>query len=136
MIASDKALLIKLGALSLAAIVLWRVSKPFRDGLTSAKETLDSASKLAGETLSDVAATINGHVPVQLSAAAFYLNEKYIASDYTVNRSWKNTMIGTHIDIKPLFNEILDPKGRLKTKYQYLISGEVSQQTIYGSNTP
>jgi len=132
---NNNALFIKLGALAVALVVLWRVSKPFREGLETAKQSLDSASKFAGETLSDVAALLNGHEPAQLTTARFFLFDKYINIDQTINRTWRKDMIKAHDGIEALFKEILDPKARLKPKYQYLINGEVSVQTVFG-DTP
>lgn len=131
---SDKHLLIKLGVVGLVGVVLWRVSKPVRDTLSAAKAGLDSVSAVAGETLSDITARANGWTGVKLATARFYLDEKYVASDGTINRPWKNAMMKAHSDIEALFDEILDPKGRLKIRYQYLVNNEVSSKTIYGSD--
>jgi len=130
--ANNNALLIKLGVLTVALVVLWRVSKPFRDGLETAKQSLDNASKATGEVLSDVTAALNGHEPAQLTTARFFLFDKYVNTDQSINRTWRKDMIKTHDGIEALFKEILDPKARLKPKYQYLINGEVSAKTVFG----
>lgn len=130
MSANNKALLIKTAALTVALFVLWRVAKPLRDALNTIDKSLDSASESAGETLSDVDAYLNGYEPVALSEARFYLNDKYIGTDFEINREWKNIMQQAHPDIESLFNEITDNQGRLKLKYHHLINGEVSAATI------
>jgi hypothetical protein len=130
--ANNNALLIKLGVLTVALVVLWRVSKPFRDGLETAKQSLDNVSKATGEVLSDVTASLNGHEPAQLTTARFFLFDKYVNTDQSINRDWRKTMIKSHNGIEALFKEILDPKARLKPKYQYLINGEVSAKTVFG----
>lgn len=122
---------VKLGALTLATVVIWHSSKPFRDGLKGAKQSLDAVSGAAGEVAADISAYINGHEPPKFTEAIFFLDEKYVGKDLTVNRQWKAIMKQAHPDIDVLFDEILDVKGRLKQKYQHLINGEVSQHTVF-----
>ena len=134
MATNNNALIIKTAALGVALFVLWRLAKPLRDALGTIDKSLDSASESIGETLSDASAYLNGHEPVQLSTARFYLDEKYIGADFEINREWKNIMINSHVDIEALFDEITDVKGRLQLKYQHLINGEVSAATVGEAN--
>lgn len=127
---NNNASLIKLGAFGLAIFVLWRVSKPFRDGLDAAKQSLDSASQSAGEALSDIDDYLTGRGSAQLTSAYFFLFEKYVDSDFFVNKSWRKSMSDAHPDNAVLFRKILTLKGQIKPEYRHLIEKMVTLQTI------
>ena len=132
MTAHKNTLYIQVAATAIAAFVLYRIAQSIASGLSVITDPVDAFAKTTGSALSDISSAVNGYVPVGFSAASFYLDEKYIDADYTINRDWKAIMENTHDDIASLFNEITDNKGRLKLQYQHLINGEVSLTTIKG----
>ncbi|GCF88772.1 MULTISPECIES: hypothetical protein [unclassified Shewanella] len=82
-----------------------------------------------GQAWSDLAAWTNGYKPVEFSNAAFYLNSKYVADDGSIDPTWRAAIERGHTGIAALFATIA-PKGKLLSKYNYLINGEVSAKTV------
>lgn len=130
MTTSDKHLLIKLGATAIAVYVLWRLSKPVRDTLTSVQNGLESTGEFIGEQIADVTQAINGSGDVTLSNAGFVLDERYVASDGKIDEWWRKTMSDAHPDNATLFRQITDRNGHLLPKYHHLIEKLVDENTI------
>ncbi|QYK03123.1 hypothetical protein [Shewanella psychrotolerans] len=124
---SEKIELLKITGIGIAVIIAW---KYIRTWSTPIGQWIDSGSAAAGVALSDITAALNGNHRVEFSEARFFLDERYIENDLTVNRTWIQTLIKSNAEIEPLFNELLDVKGRLKLKYEHLINGEVSAETL------
>ncbi|KZK70289.1 hypothetical protein A1L58_14725 [Shewanella baltica] len=82
-----------------------------------------------GQAWSDLAAWTNGYKPVEFSNAAFYLNSKYVADDGRIDPTWRAIMQRSNSGIAALFATIA-PQGKLLSKYNYLINGEVSAKTV------
>lgn len=130
---SDKIELLKLTGIAIAALVAW---KYVRTWSTPVGEWIDTGSSAAGVALSDITAALNGNHRIEFTEARFFLDERYIEKDYTVNRKWKQIIIKSNAGIEPLFKKILDVKGRVLEQYRHLINGEVSAETINAaSNT-
>lgn len=130
MTTSDKHLLIKLAAATLAGVVLWRLSKPVRDTLTSVQNGLENTGEFIGEQIADVTQAINGSGDVTFTNAGFVLDERYVASDGKIDEWWRKTMTDAHPDNAALFRQITDRNGHLLPKYHHLIEKLVDETTI------
>jgi len=124
---SEKIELLKLTGIAIAALIAF---KYIRTWSTPIGEWIDTGSAAAGVALSDVTAALNGNHRIEFTEARFFLDERYIEKDGTVNRKWKQTIIKSNAEVEPLFKAILDVKGRLLPEYRHLINGEVSADTI------
>lgn len=65
----------------------------------------------------------------ETSTSAFFLNEKYVKADGTIDASWRRSIELMNQGNAALFNLITDSKGRLKAEYRHLVGGEVSTKT-------
>ena len=130
MTTSDKHLLIKLGATAIAVYVLWRLSKPVRDTLTSVQNGLESTGEFIGKQLHDASQFIHGRGDVEFTQAGFVLDERYVASNGNIDEWWRKTMSDAHPDNAVLFRTITDRNGHLLPKYHHLIEKLVDATTI------
>ena len=130
MTTSDKHLLVKLGATAIAVYVLWRLSKPVRDTLTSVQNGLESTGEFIGEQLHEASQFIHGRGDVEFTQAGFVLDERYVASNGKIDEWWRKTMSDAHPDNAVLFRTITDRNGHLLPKYHHLIEKLVDENAI------
>ena len=114
------------GLVAVAALyAVYLFSKMYSAG----NELAEKATEPMGQAWSDVAAWTNGYKPVEFGSAAFYLNSKYVADDGRIDPTWRAVIERSHSGIAALFATIA-PQGKLLSKYNYLINGEVSAKTV------
>lgn len=124
---SDSIELIKISGIAIAGLLLFKYG---RDWLNPIGDSIEKASAAAGVALSDITAELNGNHRVEFAEAHFFLDEKYVSSDFTIDKSWKRIIIDSNPKTGLLFKALLDTKGRVRERYRHLVNGEVSAEII------
>lgn len=122
--------LLVVGGLLLVAGVAYqamRVKKAIGEAHASGREAL----KPVTDAVWNMYSIIKGKpVSVESTFAGFVLNGKYVAPDGTIQDNWRQNITLMHPGNAELFSLITNERGQLLQKYQYLIGGEVSADTV------